>query len=146
VRHLWSPEEDPKYVGDIRLRNMIVERTVNSDHLMTFGIIPLIQSVGWDNILDWGRPTYCSIAQTMFTCISDFSIENLTFIITTREGRIEVDCHLISGLMDIPVNDDGIPIHMLVEEPSEYEKRMLTRVLCNMDAEWSSRNELASNV
>ncbi|MGV7343192.1 hypothetical protein PJI17_31325, partial [Mycobacterium kansasii] len=97
--------------------------------------IPLLQAVGWANILNWGGPAYHSIEKDMFACISDFSTENLTFTITTREGPIDVDRHLLFGLMDLPVNDDGISISTLVARPSESEKRMPTRVLWNMDVD-----------
>ncbi|MGV7994844.1 hypothetical protein PJP12_29675, partial [Mycobacterium kansasii] len=40
------------------------------------------------------------------------------------------------GLMDVPVNEEGIPIHVLLTKPSEFEKMMLTRDLCDMDAQW----------
>lgn len=39
--------------------------------------------------------------------------------------------------MDIPVNDEGIPIHILLNKPSESEKCMLNRDLCNMDVQWT---------
>ncbi|MGV7989016.1 hypothetical protein PJP10_32105, partial [Mycobacterium kansasii] len=68
-------------------------------------------------------------------CISDFSTENLTFVIITRKGPFEVDQHLISSLMDILIIDESIPIHTLVDKPSKSEKRVLTRALCNINAQ-----------
>ncbi|MGV7988825.1 hypothetical protein PJP10_31115, partial [Mycobacterium kansasii] len=102
-----------------------------------FVILPLLEAVGWTNLLHWGGPAYRSIAQSMFLCINEFSQDNLTFKITTREGPFDVDRHLISGLMDIPINEEGIPIHVLLNKPSESEKLMLTRDLCDMDAQWT---------
>ncbi|MGV7959416.1 hypothetical protein PJP14_29370, partial [Mycobacterium kansasii] len=60
-------------------------------------------------------------------------LDDLTFSIASREDKFVVDRHLISGIMEIPVNDEGIPIHTLYDKPSESEKRMLTRDLCKID-------------
>lgn len=57
----------------------------------------------------------------MFACISELSFENLTFKIDTRKGPFEVDRHLIARLMDIPVNEEGIPIHTLAENPQNLK-------------------------
>ncbi|MGV8000495.1 hypothetical protein PJP08_29255, partial [Mycobacterium kansasii] len=78
-------------------------------------------------------------AQSMFACINEFSKDNLTFKISTGEGPFYVDRHLISALMDIPVNDEGIPSHHLTDKPSVSEKRMLIRDLCNMDVQWTEK-------
>ena len=73
----------------------------------------------------------------MMACICDQSLDNLTFSIATREDKFFVDRHLIAGIMDIPVNDEGIPIHTLYAKLSESEKQMLTRDLCGMDVQWT---------
>ncbi|MGV7343265.1 hypothetical protein PJI17_31705, partial [Mycobacterium kansasii] len=61
------------------MRKVIVGRSVDVNHIASFGILPLLQSVGWDNILHWGGAAYRSIAQSIFAYISDFSLENLSF-------------------------------------------------------------------
>ncbi|MGV7927189.1 hypothetical protein PJO48_29485, partial [Mycobacterium kansasii] len=106
-RHLDIPNGDLPFVQDMRARDVIVERRVDVDHVAPFEILPLLEAVGWTNLLHWGGPAYRSIAQSMFLCINEFSQDNLTFKITTREGPFDVDRHLISGLMDIPVNEEG---------------------------------------
>ncbi|MGV8048502.1 hypothetical protein PJP07_30335, partial [Mycobacterium kansasii] len=58
---------------DLRLHNVIVEKFVDLDNITRFGLLPLLQSVGWDNILRWGGAAYQSITQIMFACISEFS-------------------------------------------------------------------------
>ncbi|MGV8000501.1 hypothetical protein PJP08_29290, partial [Mycobacterium kansasii] len=68
------------------MHNVIVEHSVSIDHTAPFDIFLMLQAVGWDNLLHWGGPAYRSIAQSMFTCICDFSLENLTFVVDTREG------------------------------------------------------------
>ncbi|MGV7959488.1 hypothetical protein PJP14_29750, partial [Mycobacterium kansasii] len=70
-------------------------------------------------------------------CICNQSLDNLTFSIATREDKFFVDRHLIAGIMDIPVNDEGIPIHTLYAKLSELEKQMFTRDLCGMDVQWT---------
>jgi hypothetical protein len=81
-RHLRDPEEDPSQVRDLRMRKVIVEKAVHVNHIAPFGLLPLLQSVGWENILNWGGSAYQSIA---LTCISDFSAEQLIFTIIIRE-------------------------------------------------------------
>ncbi|MGV8048583.1 hypothetical protein PJP07_30745, partial [Mycobacterium kansasii] len=67
----------------------------------------------------------------------------LTFKISTREGPFDIDRHLIAALMDVPINDEGIPIDNLLDKPSVAEKRTLTRDLCNMNVQWiEKRNAL----
>ncbi|MGV8000534.1 hypothetical protein PJP08_29460, partial [Mycobacterium kansasii] len=59
-RHLRLPQDDPNDVGNLRDRKVIVERPVNLDHIAPFDILPLLESVGWTNILHWGGPAYQS--------------------------------------------------------------------------------------
>jgi hypothetical protein len=61
----------------------------------------------------------------MVACITYFSVEQLTFTIATREGPFTIDRYLVSGLIDILVNDDGIHPSALAEKVSESGKTCL---------------------
>ena len=105
----------------------------------------ILGRIGWQNILDWGKVAYPSLAYQMYASFSRFKATETEccFYVMLEDGEVEITPERIGSILNIPYEPHSI--QFVSDTISEADKPMITQSICAFVAEWDqAKNFLRS--